>query len=112
VIHLRLILRGDGQSDHQWGFFPDTAPAVGDYIYPHMVDMASGDIQQIRVMVRSRSYWPKALAGVPDHLSEPVDEYHCEVTTDDPIGEQWFADSELWTAQELYQASKLKESGQ
>jgi hypothetical protein len=112
VIHLRLILRGDGQSDHQWGFFPDTAPVVGDYIYPQMADVANREMHQIKVMVRSRTYWPKALAGIPDHLSGPVDEYHCEVTTDDPIGETWFADSELWTAQELYQANELKESGQ
>lgn len=113
MIHLRLLLRDErGEIVHQWGFFPDTAPVVGDYIYPQMVDVTSGDMFQIRVMVRSRTYWPNFYCDEPDHFDTgPLDEYHCEITTDEPIGETWFAESELWNAQELYLAKQLKESG-
>lgn len=114
MVHLRLLLRdGRGEIAHQWGFFPDTAPSAGDYVYPQMVDVANGNLHQIRCLVRGRTYWPKFYCSEPDHCDTgPLDEYHCDITTEEPIGETWFAESELWNAQELYLAKRLKESGQ
>lgn len=115
MLYLCLILRDErGQVVHRWGFHPNSVPAVGDYVELLMVrvgEQVEGEVcKSIRGLVRSRVYRPSCYNGTVS--DKPVDEYECEVTTDQVIDEGWYADSEVWTAQEWADSKRLQESGQ
>ena len=115
MLYLCLILRDErGQVIHRWGFHPESVPVIGDYVELLMVrvgERVEGEVcKSIRGLVRSRVYRPSFCNGTVN--DKPVDEYECEVTTDQVIEEGWYADSEIWTAQEWADTKRLQESGQ
>lgn len=108
MLFLRLIMRGDrGQIVHEWGFYPQSIPVVGDYISLYMMNVATLEGKSVRCMIRSREHRPSFYC--PPVEDNDVDEWSCEVTTEEIIEKGWFADSEEWNAQELSLAEKLKE---
>ena len=108
MLFLRLIMRDfHGRIEHQWGFYPQSIPVVGDYISVQMVNVTDGDCRFVRCMIRSRELTP-SLYNDPIE-DKPIDEWECEITTEEIIEEGWFAESEEWNAQELSLAEKLKE---
>ena len=112
MLYLCLVLRDEqGQVIHRWGFHPESVPVVGDYVQLLMVrvgEQVEGEVcKSIRGLVRSRVYRPSFYNGTVS--DKPVDEYECEVTTDQVIEEGWFAESEEWNAQELAEARRMQE---